>query len=454
MTAAYLLPEVVCHTVAEHVGAGRDGAIAAANRHSPRRLLDMVHSSGLRTRDQAAVALGSKWVELATADEDAGNRYLIADATDTEPGSFADRALLRQNPLGVIEGIVVAARVLGVREAFLAIRRSFETEYGIVTRSLAEAETAGWLDRVSIKCIRTSDDYLVGEPSALLATLEGVEALPLPRDPAFNGLFAGDETASRNPTTVESIETLVNVAAVVLNGSAWLRGMGTPVSPGNLLCTITGDVNRHGVVEMELGRRLVDAIEEGGCGFLPASPPKAVLSGVSSPVLTRSRLAAPMSWEGLAAVGANLGRAAFRVYGESSDMFAVAHEIAGYLYVESCGLCPACKFGSGEVTAYLARLVAGVGSRRDLEALGGRLATVTDSAQCALPTRLREVVSSIMWAFPGDAAATVDRTPGTVPSVLEPLVDIVDGRAVYGDRQSRKRADGVVQDQPVRLTRW
>lgn len=469
MPASYLLPDQPCRTVGEYRAAGQGDAVAAARKLGASALVELLETSGLRARDHGAGSVGSKWSEIAAAGGDAGPRYLVANGTDSEPGSFTDRALLRANPLGVIEGLAVGAIAIGARDAFIAIRHSFDTEYEILTTALAEAEVAGWLDRVSIKCVRTPEEYLVGDERALLECIEGRAPLPVRRDPAVDGLFVGEGDRSHplptrspitgrlsspyNPTAVESLETLANVAAIAVNGAAWFRSMGTPVSPGNILCTITGDVGRHGVIEAELGRRLYDVLEEGGDGFLPTSPPKAVLSGVSSPVLTRSRLAAPLCWEGLNAVGANLGRGAFTVFGEPTDMYAVAHRIASFLYVESCGLCPACKFGGGEVTAYLARIVAGSGDRRDLEALGGRLATVTDGARCAVAHRLRDVVSSIMWAFPGHAPSA-DGSVGAPPGVLEHIVDIVDGVARYGTVQARKRSDWVVEDRPVQLTRW
>lgn len=459
MTAAYLLPEHRCATVAEYRAAGGGDALGTARRLGADGVLDALTASGLRSRDHAAVALGPKWRALPGG-ADRGTRYLVANGTDAEPGSFTDRALLRKNPLGVVEGIAVAAYALGAADAFVVIRRSFTDEYDALTAALAEAEMADWFTHVSVKCVRAPDAYLTGDERAVLEVVEGRAPLPLRPAPDVAGLFSGGDTHRRdalpavaNPTVVESPETLVNVAAIVTGGAKWFRSMGTKVSPGNLLCTVTGDVGRHGVHEVELGRPLVEVLEECGDGFDPGPAPKAVLSGVSSPVLTRSRVAAPLSWEDMSAVGARIGRAAFRVYGEPCDMVAVAHQIAAYLYVESCGACPACKFGGGEATAYLARIVAGTAEPRDLEALMARLATVTDGRRCDLALRQRDVVTSILRAFPADVTAprTVD---AVTPSILEPIVDIVDGRAVYSDTQSRTRADWVVEDQPVRLTRW
>ena len=463
MPADYVLPPDSCRTLAEYRAMGGGDGVAAALKQTPRALIETLEQSGLRSRDHHAVSIGSKWAALAAGGEDAGTRYLVANGTDSEPGSFVDRHLLRTNPLGVIEGIVVAAHALGAREAFIALRRSFEAEYDIVTTALAEAEMAGWLDRVSVKCVRTSDDYLVGDDRSLLECIEGRSPMPIRLGPDVDGLFAvadrNDDTLDRlprvpNPTTVETLETLANVAAIATNGPSWFRTMGTPVSPGHLLCTVTGDVNTHRVIEAPLGRRLYDVLEEAGDGFLPSSPPKAVLSGVSSPVLTKSRLAAPMSWEGLSAVGAAMGRAAFMVFGEAADMVEVAHRIAAFLYVESCGLCPACKFGSGEVAADLARLVAGNGGPRDLESIGTRLATIGDGRRCDLPVRNREVVSSILRAFPGDVSDAANRPSRRTPSTLERIEDIVDGRAVFGTVQSRKRPDWSIESTPVRISNW
>lgn len=459
MTAAYLLPEHRCATVAEYRAAGGGDALGAARRLGADGALDVLAASGLRTRDHAAVSLGAKWRALPSG-SDRGRRYLVADGTDAEPGSFVDRALLRANALGVVEGVAVAAYALGATEAFVVIRQSFAREYELLTGALAEAEMAGWFEHVSVKCVRAPDAYLVGDERAVLEVIEGRAPLPLRPAPDVAGLFSDGDAHRRdalpavaNPTVVESLETLVNVAAIVTAGARWFRSIGTKVSPGNLLVTITGDVARHGVHEVALGRPLVEVLEECGEGFAPGPTPKAVLSGVSSPVLTRSRVTAPLSWEDMSAVGARIGRAAFRVHGEPTDMVAVAHQIAAYLYVESCGACPACKFGGGESTAYLARLVAGTAEPRDLEALMARLATVTDGRRCDLALRQRDVVTSILRAFPADV--TAHRPQGTTtPSVLEPLVDIIDGRAVHSDVQSRRRADWVVEDQPVRLTRW
>ena len=462
MLDPYLLPPTTLGKMAKYLGHYGGEGLEAARTLGSAALRATVEAAGLRGRDATATAVAARWSAAADNGDDSGPRYVVANGTDSEPGSFVDRTLLRTNPFQVIEGLVIAAIALGAREAFIVIRRSFDAEYSVLTNALAEAELAGWFEHLSVKCVRAPEEYLVGDDRAVLEVIEGRPPVPARLAPHLDGLFARADHDPRgrdlvperpNPTVVESVETLANLAPLVRNGPVWFRSMGTTVSPGHILCTVTGDVARHGVAEVRLGRPLLDVLEEVGGGFRPTGKPKAVLSGVSSPVLTRSRLAAPMCWEGLSAVGASLGRAAFIVFGEGSDMIEIAHQIAAFLYVESCGLCPACKFGGGEVTAYLAHLVTGTGTAGELEALGARLTMLTDGRRCDLPLHQRDVVSSILRAFPEDVMASTDLRHTGCPTAMSRIEDLVDGTAIWDQAQSRKRADWVIEDRPVQLTR-
>jgi len=170
---------------------------------------------------------------------------------------------------------------------------------------------------------------------------------------------------------------------------------------------------------------------------------KAVLSGVANPVLTGEQLDTPISYEGMEQAGSGLGAVGFIVYDDTADMVAVAHTLSRFLYVESCGQCPACKFGTGEVTAYLERILAGGATEHDVEVIGARLDTVTDANRCFLGAQEQRVVGSLLGAFPEEFVAHLE---GRVrpPSSEEPvpkLVDIRDSVAVYDERQARKQPD-------------
>jgi NADH-quinone oxidoreductase subunit F len=169
---------------------------------------------------------------------------------------------------------------------------------------------------------------------------------------------------------------------------------------------------------------------------------KAVFSGVANGVLTAEHLDAPVSFEGLAAVGGGLGSGGFIVYDDTADMVAVARRFSRFLHVESCGQCPACKFGTGEITAYLDRLDQGLGTELDVETIGARLLTVTDGNRCYLPVEEQELISSMLRRFPDDFATALGRGPTTDRAYPFPkIVDLDDDGVVYDERQERKRPD-------------
>jgi NADH:ubiquinone oxidoreductase subunit F (NADH-binding) len=168
---------------------------------------------------------------------------------------------------------------------------------------------------------------------------------------------------------------------------------------------------------------------------------KAVLSGVSNAVMTAAQVDTPVSYEAMARIGSGLGSCGFMVFDDRADMAAVARMVSRFLYVESCGQCPACKFGTGEVTAYLDRIVRGDGTEHDFELIAGRLATVTDANRCALGAEEQVVIRSILHAFPDDFVAHLEGAAPASSPVLPKIVSLDDGVAVYDERQPRKRPD-------------
>ena len=160
-----------------------------------------------------------------------------------------------------------------------------------------------------------------------------------------------------------NVETLANVPLILARGADWYRSVGTAESPGTVIATVVGDVQRAGVAEFELGTPLSEVLVSIGGGVRDGRTFKAALSGVANPVLTAAHVDTPLSYEGMAAIGSGLGACGFIVYDDTADMVAVARMVSRFLYVESCGQCPACKFGTGEVTAYLERIATGRATR-------------------------------------------------------------------------------------------
>lgn len=462
----YLLPEVPHEQLSSYVAAGGGLGLAAARGLEPRRIMELVRDSGLRGRGGAGFPTGAKWASIAEGGPEVGTRYLVANGAEGEPGTFKDRTLLRLNPYQVLEGLVIAARAVGAFEAFVAIKRSFGIEYDRLTAAIAEVEVAGWLEDVSVKVVRGPEEYLFGEEKALLEVVEGEDPLPRQFPPYLYGLFttspqigwsAGTDSGERrpgvahsNPTLVNNVETLAHVPAILRNGVSWFRSTGTPETPGHVICTVSGDTQRAAVDEVRPGTPVRDVISELGGGVAPGRSVKAVLSGVANPVLTRNRLAAPLSYEGLRAVGSGMGSAGFLVFDDTTDMVSVAYGVSRFLYVESCGQCPACKFGTGEITAYLARILEARATSHDLEIITARMQTVTDANRCSLPVQEREVVASILRAFPEDVA---DHLAGRQSDeyVVTKIVDIAGGEATLDHRQANKRPDWTYAEAPIRI---
>jgi NADH:ubiquinone oxidoreductase subunit F (NADH-binding) len=180
-----------------------------------------------------------------------------------------------------------------------------------------------------------------------------------------------------------------------------------------------------------------------GGGALDAHRIKAAFSGVANPVLTADRLDTPLSYEAMAAAGTGLGAAGYAVYDETACMVAVAHAFSRFLFVESCGQCPACKLNSEEITNRLAVIDACRGGDDDLEVIGARLREVTDANRCYLGTEEQLLVSSILRSFPEEFADHVEGDcPRHRPDLVVPLiVDLADGKVVYDERQARKQPD-------------
>ena len=202
-----------------------------------------------------------------------------------------------------------------------------------------------------------------------------------------------------------------------------------------------GDVAHAGFGEVEPGTSLRDVIDRLGGGPRQGRTIKAVLSGVSNPVLTADDLDAPVSYEGLEAAGGGLGSAGFIVFDDTRSMLAVARMVSRFLYVESCGQCRACKFGTGEITRRLDALAATSEDSPDIEIIGQRLRDVTDQNRCFLGEEEQRVISSLLRKFPEDFSPEVERLTVWRRFPVPKIVDIRDGIAIYDETQQRKQPD-------------
>ncbi len=456
MTTPFLLPAEPVTSLDAWLATDVGGlAVATAQQLGPEATIDLIARSGLRGRGGGGFPTGRKWATIAA--QQGTSRYLVVNGAEGEPGTFKDRALLRANPYQVVEGLIVAAFAIGAREAFVCLKASFEQETAAILRAVQEFQQAGICTDCTVNVVAGPDEYLFGEEKAMLEVIEGKPPLPRWFPPYEHGLFAagpqeGWEAASGsagrprsgpNPTLVNNVETLANVPHILVRGADWFRSLGTPASPGTVVATVVGDVQRPGVGEVALGTPLRAVLDAVGGGPRPGRTVKAVFSGVANAVVTATDVDVPLSHDAFREIGSGMGAAGFIVYDDTACMVGVAARLSRFLSVESCGQCPPCKIGSGEITARLERIEAGAGGDDDIAAIHGWLQRVTDGNRCFLAVEEQTLVSSILRAFPEEFAAHIEHRvcPDPEGRPIPKLLDLDGGVATYDERFLRKRPD-------------
>ena len=439
-------------------GVGGRG-LEAAQQFGPEATREEVLAAGLRGRGGGGFLTGRKWQGVVA--QPGTKRYAVANGAEGEPATFKDRTLMRHNPYQLLEGLMIAAFAVGATEAYVAVKASFAREADAVTRAAQEMQAAGFGPEITISVVRGPDEYLFGEEKAMLEVIEGKSPLPRLYSPHEHGLFAAGpqsgweasaaEGSDRprpygegsNPTAVNNVETLSHVAHILARGAEWFRSMGTDKSPGTVVSTVVGDVVRPGVEEMPMGTPLSEVIDRVGGGVAPGRSVKAVFSGVANPVLTVAALGTPLDYEAMAAAGGGLGAAGFVVLDDTACMVEVARQFSRFLYVESCGQCPPCKRGSGEITERLARIESGAGTQQDIEEIEGWLRKVTDGNRCYLAVEEQVMVASILREFPEEFEEHLSsgRCPRPREIPLPKIVDLADGKVTYDARQYLKQPD-------------
>ena len=367
----------------------------------PETLLSELEDSGLRGRGGAGFSMGKKASFLPRGDMD---KYLCCNADESEPGAFKDRELMQKNPHQLIEGIVIAARAAGANRCFIFIRGEYDLQGDILDAAVEEAYDAGFLgddvlgtgEQVELVVHRGAGAYICGEETALLDSLEGKRGNPRlkPPFPAVQGLYGG-------PTLINNVETLSNVPHIVASGADWFKGFGTEQSPGTKVVSVSGDVQRPGNYEVELGIPTGDLINElaGGVrdgrsikGFFPG--------GSSSPVLTADEgLKLPYSFEAMQEAGSMLGSGSIIVFDDTTNVVELALRTAKFYHHESCGKCTPCREGTNWTVKMLERMIRGEATPIDLETTAAVQKNIIGHCLCVLGDSMAAPVGSMVEKY-------------------------------------------------------
>jgi NADH:ubiquinone oxidoreductase subunit F (NADH-binding) len=430
-----------CATLDDYRDNGGLKGLEAALALPPQGVIGVVGESGLRGRGGGGFPTGEKWRAIREVGN--GDRYVVCNAAEGEPATFKDRHLLRTNPYQVLEGILIAAHAIGAKGAYIGLKEAFAPESERLVQAAQEMHDAGVADPVPVEIVYGPDLYLFGEETGLLEVIEGNPPLPRSHRPYMEGLFA--QPPAEDPTLVNNAETLANVPHILREGPDWLRASGTDGSPGTMLFTLTGDVHREGVFELPLGTPLRALVEDLGGGVIAGNALKAIVPGASTTAMVASQLDLPLDFEDMATAGSGLGSGGFAVYDETTCIVQIALLYSRFLWIESCGQCPPCKFGSGEITAHLERIERGAGDAGDLGLMLARAKSVTDGQKCALPTGESLLMQSLFRTFTEEFEAHQTRSCERHRDdlLLPKIVDFDEdaGRFRYDEGYASKQAD-------------
>jgi NADH:ubiquinone oxidoreductase subunit F (NADH-binding) len=437
-----ILPDEPYGTYAAYLKANAGGGLTQAQNSSPKAIVDELWKSGLRGRGGAGFPTGAKWQTLL--EHACPTRYVVCNAGEGEPGTFKDRYLLRRNPYAVLEGLYIAAHVIRAKAIYIGIKAAFRKEADRLEEAIREMRPkAGPSANVDIQVVRGPEEYLFGEEKAMLNYIES--GLPLPREahypPYEKGLFSTPD--SSNPALVNNAETFAHVPSIVQHGANGFRRLGNADTSGTILLTISGDVRRPGVYEVEAGipiRKILDWFAGGSRNGI-----KAILPGFAAGVIPAERLDTPADFGSLSRIGSGLGSAGFIVLDNSRSMVRVAQAVARFLYVESCNQCPACKHGLRMSSQALTGMFDPEESQVhsvDFALSGAHSAPQAN--RCYLPVQGSVLIPSLIENFREEFVAQVT-TPEQNPEVFPvPLIldfDETRQTILYDNKFARKNPD-------------
>jgi NADH-quinone oxidoreductase subunit F len=366
--------------------------------------------SALRGRGGAGFPTGLKWSFMPRAF--AGDKYIVCNSDEGEPGTFKDRDILRYNPHQLIEGMAIAGYVLGAKVGYNYIHGEIYEAYDIFERALIEAREAGYLgDKLfgsetsfQLHAHHGYGAYICGEETALLESLEGKKGQPRfkPPFPASFGLYG-------KPTTINNTETLASVPWIVLNGGQAFLELGKPNNGGPKMFSVSGHVNKPGNFEVSLGMPFSELLEMAG-GVREGHQLKAVIPGGSSaPVLPAEiMMHCTMDFDSIAKAGSMLGSGAVIVMDETTCMVRALERLSYFYFEESCGQCTPCREGTGWMYRVIHRIEHGLGRPEDLELLNSVAGRIGGHTICALGDAAAMPVQSFLKHFGDEFAYHVE----------------------------------------------
>ncbi len=352
----------------------------------PENIIAELKTSVLRGRGGAGFPTGLKWSFVPRSKP--GQKYVVCNSDEGEPGTFKDRDILRFNPHQLIEGMAIAGYVMGATVGYNYIRGEFHEPFDRMEQALKEAHEQGFLGKnilgsdfdFELHNVYGAGAYICGEETALMESLEGKKGLPRfkPPFPANYGVFG-------KPTTINNTESFASVPVILQHGGQWFLDMGLPNNGGCKIFCVSGHVNKPGNYEIPLGTPFSELLAMAG-GMKDNRKLKAVIPGGSSvPVLPGDvMMTLNMDYDAISKAGSMLGSGAVIVMDETTCMVKMLARISDFYFEESCGQCTPCREGTGWLARILHRIMHGEGNHRDLAVLDSVAENIMGRTICAL----------------------------------------------------------------------
>lgn len=380
------------------------------NKTPRAEIIETLKASGLRGRGGAGFPTGLKLSFMPRDVE--GQKYIVCNSDESEPGTFKDRDILRFNPHQVIEGMALAGYAIDATVGYNYIRGEYFEPWERFEAALQEARAEGLLGSnlfdsgvdFELHSQRGAGAYICGEETALLESLEGKKG-----QPRFKPPFPAQVGAFGKPTTINNTETLASIPPIIRNGATWFSEIGVPNGGGTKIFSVSGHVNRPGNYEVPLGTPFADLLDLAG-GVLDGRKLKAVIPGGSSvPVVPADlMMQATMDYDGLSNVGSALGAGSVIVMDDSTCMVSVLERISYFYFVESCGQCTPCREGTGWLYRMLRRIRKGKATAADLDRLKSVADRIEGRTICALGDAAAWPVQSFLKHFRAEFEAMIE----------------------------------------------
>ncbi len=377
----------------------------AVTSMKPAEVTDAVKASGLRGRGGAGFPAGVKWSFIPN---NIWPHYVVANADESEPGTFKDREIMESNPYQFLEGVAIAAYAVGANAAYVYLRGEFWPVAHFLDEKIAEMEKAGFLGdklfgtdySLRIHTHLGAGAYICGEETALLESMEGKRGQPRirPPFPAVYGLYG-------KPTVVNNVETLTNVPLIIEKGADWYKSLGTPDSAGVKIFSLSGRVKKPGNYELPFGTTFRELIYKYGGGIIDDRPVKAIMAaGASSTMIVADdkALDTPMDYASVRALGADLGSASVIVIDDTVSIDWVIGKTIHFFEHESCGKCTPCREGCYWMLHLIERIEHGEKTKENVELLHSVAKQMQNKCLCPLGEFSTMAVTTAIERFPAD----------------------------------------------------